>query len=173
MILTRFIIGFVLYDMRKKKINFKKQKKNKKVRLVQKKQILKRWIPKKKTYSNAPYVITVSFFRRNIFWTAANIRGQTKLWTNSGRCGFSGRNKINNMAIVTVGNTFFEKVLKHDIKFVIFKFQNYNRKRWQVRKVLKKFRKKRKFRVLGFLTETKISFNGCRVKKKKKKIKFC
>ena len=152
--------------MRKKKA---KLKKNKKIRLVQKKSVKKRWVTKKKTFSNYPYVITVSRYRRNIFLTAANLKGQTKFWTNSGRCGFSGRNKTNKMAVLTVANIFFEKMSNFRIKYLIFKYKNYNRSRWQIRKVLKKTRKKRRLKILGFLIETQITFNGCRTKKKKRK----
>ena len=154
--------------MRKKK-NQKKNKKNKKIRLIQKNTVRKRWIAKKKTFSRYPYVITVSRYRRNIFFTAANLKGQTKLWTSSGRCGFYGRNKINKMAILTVGNLFFQKVLSSGIRYVIFKYKNYSKNRWQIRKVLKKIKEKRRLRILGFLVETQITFNGCRTKKKKRK----
>ena len=155
--------------MRKKKFNWKKNKKNKKLRLVQKKTVKKRWLRKKKTFSNYPYVITVSRYRRNIFFTAANLKGQTKLWTSSGRCGFQGRNKINKMAVLSVANIFFEKVLSSGIKFVIFKYKNYNKNRWHIQKVLRKLKKKRRLKILGFLIETQITFNGCRTKKKKRK----
>lgn len=154
--------------MRKKK-NQKKNKNNRKLRLLKKNTIRKRWITKKKTFSRYPYVITVSHYRRNIFFTAANLKGQTKLWISSGRCGFYGRNKINKMAILTVGNLFFQKVLSYGIRYVILKYKNYSKNRWQIRKVLKKIKEKRRLRILGFLVETQITFNGCRTKKKKRK----
>lgn len=153
--------------MRKKKVNYKK-KNQKKTRLVQKKQVKTRWIARKKTFSNYPYVITIAHYRRNIFFTAANLKGQTKLWISSGRCGFRGRNKINKMAIFTVANSFFQKVYTYGIKYVILKYKNYNRNRWQIQKVLKKI-KNRRLKILGFFIETQITFNGCRTKKKKRK----
>ena len=153
--------------MRKKKRNYKK-KDQKKTRLVQKNQEKNRWVAKKKAFSHYPYVITVSHYRRNIFFTAANLRGQTKLWISSGRCGFHGRNKVNKMAVFTIANTFFKKVYSYGIKYVIFKYKNYSRNRWQIRKVLRKI-KRRRLRILGFLIETQITFNGCRTKKKKRK----
>lgn len=155
--------------MRKKKINYKKNKKNKKLRLIQKNTVKKRWVTKKKTFSNYPYVITVSHYRRNIFFTAANLKGQTKLWISSGRCGFHGRNKVNKMAVLTVANAFFKKVSSYGIKYAIFKYKNYNKNRWQIQKVLRKLKKKRRLKILGFLIETQITFNGCRTKKKRRK----
>ena len=155
--------------MRKKKINYKKKKQNKKIRLVQKTPIRNHWVARKKKFSNYPYVITVSHYRRNVFFTAANLRGQTKLWISSGRCGFHGRNKINKMAVITVANIFFKKVRNYGIRFVILKYKNYNKNRWQIQKVLKKLKKKRYFKILGFFIETQITFNGCRTKKKRRK----
>lgn len=158
--------------MRKKKINNKKLKNKKKIRLNPDKPVRKRWIAKRKTFSNLPYVITVSHFRRNIFFTAANLRGQTKLWINSGRCGFKGRNKVNKMAVLTLAKFFFQKVRDYGIKYAIFKFKNFSRNRWQVRnalKDLKKIKKKRRLKFLAFLIENQTSFNGCRAKKKRRK----
>jgi len=155
--------------MRKKKINYKKIRKNKKIRLIQKNTIRKQWVTKKKTFSASPYVITFSHYRRNIFFTAANLKGQTKLWINSGRCGFHGRNKINKMAFLTVVDTFFKKVANFGIKYVIFKYKNYNKNRWQMQKTLRKLNKKRRLKILGFYISTQIPFNGCRSKKKKRK----
>ena len=74
------------------------------------------------------------------------------------------------MAVLTVGNLFFQKVLSYGIRYVILKYKNYNKNRWQIRKVLKKVKEKRRLKILGFLIETQITFNGCRTKKKKKKI---
>ena len=155
--------------MRKKKIKHKKNQKTKKLRLIQKSSVKKRWVNRKKTFSNYPYVITVSRYRRNIFFTAANLKGQTKLWISSGRCGFQGRNKINKMAVLTVANAFFNKVWSYGIRYVIFKYKNYNRNRWQIKKAIKRIKKRRRLRILGFFIETQITFNGCRTKKKKRK----
>jgi len=73
------------------------------------------------------------------------------------------------MAILTVGNLFFQKVLSYGIRYVILKYKNYGKNRWQIRKVLKKTKEKRRLKILGFLVETQITFNGCRTKKKKRK----
>lgn len=155
--------------MRKKKINYKKKNKNKKLRLDQKNPVRNRWIARKKTFSDNPYVITISHYRRNIFFTAADFQGQTKLWLNSGRCGFKGREKINTMAVLTVANTFFKRLYRSGIRVAIFKYKNFNKTRWQIRKAIKKFKWKRRLRLIGFFLETQIAFNGCRVKKKRRK----
>lgn len=153
--------------MRKKKNNFKS--KNKKLRLDQKNPVRNRWIARKKTLSDNPYVITISHYRRNIFFTAADLEGQTKLWINSGRCGFKGRDKINKMAILTVANVFFKRLCRFGIKVAIFKYKNFNKNRWQIRKAIKRFKWKRRLRIIGFFIETQITFNGCRAKKKRRK----
>lgn len=155
--------------MRKKKLNYKKTKKNKKARLEQKTLVRNRWISKRKTFSDNPYVITISHYRRNIFFTAANIKCQTKLWINAGRCGFKGRNKINKMAVLTVANTFFKKLVNYGIKFAIFRYKNYNKNRFQIQKALRRLQLKRRLKLVGFLIETQIAFNGCRTKKKRRK----
>lgn len=153
--------------MRKKKNKFKS--KNKKLRLDQKTPVRNRWIARKKTLSNNPYVITISLYRRNIFFTAADLEGNTKLWINSGRCGFKGRDKVNKMAILTVANVFFKRLCRYGIKVVIFKYKNFNKNRWQIKKAIKRFHWKRRLRIIGFFLETQISFNGCRSKKKRRK----
>lgn len=153
--------------MRKKKS--KLQSKNKKLRLDQKNPVRNRWVAKKKTFSNNPYVITISHYRRNIFFTAADFSGQTKLWMNSGRCGFKGRDKINKMAILTVANVFFKRLCRSGVKVAIFKYKNFNKNRWQIRKAIKRFQWKHRLRIIGFFLETQIAFNGCRNKKKRRK----
>ena len=155
--------------MRKKKINYKKKNKNKKLRLDQKNPVRNRWIAKKKTFSDNPYVITISLYRRNIFFTAADLEGQIKLWVSSGRCGFKGRDKLNKMALWTVSNVFYKRLCRYGIKEAIFKFKNFNKNRWQLQKALKKFNWRRRLKLLGFFIETQISFNGCRTKKKRRK----
>lgn len=153
--------------MRKRKLNSKRNKK--KLRISQKLPVRKRWVTKNKTFSDNPYVITVSHYRRNIFFTASDIEGHTKLWVNSGRCGFKGREKTNKMAVLTVANVFFKKLRLFGIKEAIFKFKNFNKNRWHIRKAIRRFRWKRRLKLLGFFIETQISFNGCRTKKKRKK----
>ena len=155
--------------MRKKKLGSRKQKNIKKIRLNQKNPVRTRWISKTKTFSNNPYVITISHYRRNIFFTAADLTGQTKFWINSGRCGFKGRNKINKFALLTIANTFFKSIQRAGIQNLIFKYKNYNKNRWQFKKIIKGLKKKLRLKILGFFIETQIAFNGCRKKKKKRK----
>lgn len=155
-------------------MRIKKQqiKKNKTKSLVKQKNLIsvkKRWVAKRKTFSYHPYVITISSYRRNIFFTAANLKGQTKIWISSGRCGFKSRNKIAHMAVITVAETFFRRVWSFGIRRAIFKYQNFNKTRWAVRKALKQTLKTCPFRILGFFIETQITFNGCRTKKKRRK----
>ena len=132
--------------MRKKRFDSKKENKNKKLRLEQKNSVRNRWIARKKTLSDGPYVITVSNYRRNIFFTAADLEGQTKLWINSGRSGFKGREKTNKMAVLTVANLFFKRLCRHGIKEAIFKYKNFNKNRWQIRKAIRKFWWKRRLK---------------------------
>lgn len=73
------------------------------------------------------------------------------------------------MAVLTVANAFFQKISSYGIQYVIFKYKNYNKNRWQIQKVLRKLKKKRRLKILGFLIETQITFNGCRTKKKRRK----
>ncbi len=48
---------------------------------------------------------------------------------NSGRCGFKGRNKINNFALLILANTFFKTLQRSGIRTLIFKYKNYNKNR--------------------------------------------
>ena len=155
--------------MRKKSLNLKKKKVIKKNQRKNTNPVRNRWISRDKTFSNTPYVITISHYRRNIFFTAADLTGKIKFWVNSGRCGFKGRDKINKFAILTIANVFFKKLQRSGIKNLIFKFKNYNKNRWQFKKIIKKLKQRRRLKILGFFIETQIAFNGCRKKKKKRK----
>jgi hypothetical protein len=73
------------------------------------------------------------------------------------------------MAISTVANVFFKKLLNSGIKCAIFRYKNYNKNRFQIQKVLKKLKQRRRLQLIGFLIETQIAFNGCRTKKKRRK----
>ena len=64
-----------------KKIQANKKKKTQ--RKIQARKIIstpvkKRWALRKKTFSPYPYVITVSNYKSNVFFTAADIQGKTK-----------------------------------------------------------------------------------------------
>lgn len=150
------------------------KKKNKNLlRKEQSKKVYKRWTTRPRKYSRLPYLITVSFFRRNIFFTAADFQGRIKVWTNAGRFGFKGRNKTEYMAIITVTQGFLKKVWNYGIRYVFFKFKNFRRSRNAIRKALRMNKKKKQYRLkfLGIWTELHISFNGCRHKKLRRKRK--
>lgn len=155
--------------MRIKKEKINKNKKNFSLKQKNLISVKKRWVTKRKTFSYHPYVITISSYRRNMFFTAANLKGQTKIWLSAGKCGFKGRNKVAHMAVITVAETFFKKVWSFGIRRAIFKYKNFNKRRWAIKKALKQTLKRCPFKILGFCIETQIAFNGCRTKKKRRK----
>ena len=60
--------------------NKKKQKIHKvKPTLSAKTLTKKRWLGQKKTFSPYPYVMLISYHRSNVFFTVADIQGQTKV----------------------------------------------------------------------------------------------
>ena len=148
-----------------------KKKVKKKERLEEPNKQYNLWQTRSKKFSKYPYIITVSFFRRNFFLTASDLRGRIKLWTNSGRFGFKGRYKKDFMVIMTVADKFFKRLKKYGIKYVFLKFKNFRRSRHAIRKVLQKHRKYSKpyLRFIGIWTEMHVSFNGCRKKKLRRK----
>ena len=151
---------------RKKKLKFRKKN-----RLVGKSRLVwvkKRWGAKKKTFSPYPYTLTISFHRKNTFFTLANIRGQTKLWTSSGRLKFRGRDKTTYMAVLEVSLFFFKKLWRFEPTCAILKFKNARRgNRFAVRKAMRRLRRRSSFKFIGFFMQTNIAFNGCRKKKKR------
>ena len=153
----------------KRKHKFKNNKKERRIKSRSITPIRKRWSAKRKSFSEYPYVITVSMFRRNVFFNAANFKGQTKIWLNSGKCGFKGRNKIEYLALTSVAEIFFRRVWIFGIRRAIFRYKNFNRKRWAIRKALRRTLRRCPIKILGFFIETQIAFNGCRRKKKRRK----
>ncbi len=168
----------------------RREKKNKKQkqRLEAKKKIYSPWKGRSKKYSEYPYVVTVSFFRKNLFLSASDLCGRIKYWISAGRGGFKGKDKQNHLAIVTIAEKFFSKLVRYGIRDVFLKFKNYKRNRYAIRKAIrkkkllgarrrrrfkwkgrKKIRGNRKMRFLGIWTELHISFNGCRKKKQRRK----
>lgn len=160
-------------DFNMKIVRKQKKKSKKKQRLEQPKKQYKRWKIRSKKYSDYPYIITVSFFRRNVFLTASDLQGRIKVWTNAGRWGFKGRNKKEYMAIVTVAENFFRKVANFGIRFVFLKFKNFRNPRAAIKKAIRKHKRKKNSRLrlkyLGIWTELHVSFNGCRRKKLRRK----
>lgn len=120
----------------------RKEKKNKKQkqRIVQTNKIYNPWKVRSKKYSEYPYIVTVSFFRKNIFLSASDFRGRIKVWTNAGRLGFKGADKTQYMAVVAIAQKFFKKLRRHGIRKIFLKFKNYKRPRHAIKKALKKLR---------------------------------
>jgi ribosomal protein S11 len=147
----------------------KPKKKNQKLRTKPLILAKKRWVAKKKTFSPYPYIITVSFHKRNVFFTLSNIKGQTKMWTSSGRFHFKGRDKTAFMAIIQISEFFLKKIWRLGIRRAILKIKNANRKRFAVRKTIRRLRKKYPVKFVGVFMQIQVAFNGCRRKKKRRK----
>jgi ribosomal protein S11 len=152
----------------KRRINFKNKKKD---QLRVKPLVLakKRWINKKKTFSPYPYIITVSFYKRNVFFTLSNIKGQTKIWTSSGRLHFKGRDKTAYMAIIQVNQFFLKRIWRLGIRCAILKLKNVSRTRIAIKKSIRMMRKICPIKFVGLFIQMQIAFNGCRKKKKRRK----
>lgn len=95
------------------------------------------WKARPKKYSEYPYVVTVSFFRRNIFISASDIRGRIKLWSNTGRLGFVGNDKKQYIALIDTAKRFFENLVRYGIRDIFLKFNNFKRTRYAIRKAIK------------------------------------
>lgn len=153
-------------NKRKNKIKFKK--KNKIVGRSRLVLVKKRWEKKKKTFSQYPYIVTVSFYRKNVFFILADIQGRTKVWTSSGRLKFRGRDKTTYMAVLEISDFFFKKLWRYGRIRAILRLKNAKRgNRFAVRKTLRRLRKRSLIKFIGFFMQTSIAFNGCRKKKKR------
>lgn len=144
----------------------RKEKKNKKQKQKQRKEHKKIYTPWKvraKKYSEYPYIVTVSFFRKNVFLSASDFRGRIKFWTNAGRLGFKGSDKTHYMAVVTIAEKFFKKLRRYGIRKIFLKFKNYKRPRNAIRKALKKLRILYRSRKPHWKTKSIIK-NGKRIK---------
>jgi hypothetical protein len=75
------------------------------------------------------------------------------------------------MALITVTTNFLKKLYKYGIRYVFFKFKNYRRGRFAIRKALRRIKRKFRFKFLALFTELHVSFNGCRKKKLRRKRK--
>ena len=154
----------------------KKKKKNKKQKKIQARKVIstpvkKRWAFRKKTFSPYPYVITVSNYKSNVFFTAADIQGQTKTWNSTGRSKFKNKDKTTYMAVMRVTELFYKKLWNFGIRCVLFKFKNFYKKntRFAVKNSIRKMKHKISLKYIGFFAHTQISFNGCRKKKRRRK----
>ena len=50
--------------------------------------------------------MTISYYKTNVFFTAADIKGHTRALTSTGRSGFKNKDKTAYMAIVRVTELF-------------------------------------------------------------------
>lgn len=181
-----------------KKLNKRKKNKKKKIRKVTVTSAKKRWALRKKTFSPYPYILTISYYKTNVFFTVADMKGQTKLWTSTGRSGFKKKDKTTYMAIVRVTELFYKRLWQWGVREVVLKFKNVAKRsarfalRHSLRKIRKanrkvmrathkmnrKYRQKKqvhkikaypRLRYMGFLWQFSVSFNGCRKKKQRRK----
>jgi len=147
-------------------------RKNYKKEIIRKKKLThthKEWISSSKTYSSYPYLLTISFFRRNIFFNVSDFNGKTKYWTNAGRNNFFGKTKIAKLAVITMTENFIKKIWKYGIRCVIMKFNKRGTKRYPILKGIKRGLKNHPIKFVGILTKLDITFNGCRRKKTRRK----
>lgn len=121
-------------------IRKEKKKNKKKLRVEQKKGGYRPWKVRSKKYSEYPYIVTVSFFRKTIFLSASDLRGRIKVWTNAGRLGFKGGDRTQFLAIVEVAQKFFKKLPRYGIRDVFLKFNDFRRSRHAIRKALRKLK---------------------------------
>lgn len=131
----------------------------------------KRWKSRKKTFSLYPSVMTISYYKSNVYFILADMEGHTKIWTSTGRSGFKNKDKTTYMAIVRAMELFLKKIWNMGIRHMILQFRNlYKRQpRFAIRFSLRKFKRKYRFSYLGFLIQNQMAFNGCRKKKKRRK----
>jgi len=114
--------------------NKKRKKENRKQQKIKARKVIstpvkKRWILRKKIFSPYPYVITISNYKTNVFFTVANIQGQTKSWTSTGRSKFKNKDKTTYMAVVRVTEIFYKKLWNLGVRCVLFKFKNLYKKK--------------------------------------------
>jgi ribosomal protein S11 len=133
--------------------------------------VKKRWKIRKKTFSPYPYLMTISYYKTNVFFTVADIHGHTKVWTSTGRSGFKNKDKTTYMAIVRAMELFLKKIWNGGIRCMLLQFRNLYRRhaRFAIRFSLRKFKQRYRFQYLGLLVENQMAFNGCRKKKKRRK----
>ena len=162
-----------------KKIQANKRHKKKHSRQNQKMQarhapskIVKKRIPSRKKISSPyPYIITVSYYKTNVFFSVADIEGQTKAWTSTGRSDFKNKDKTTYMAVIRVTELFYRKLWNLGIRRVLFQLKNLRKRntRFAVKNGIRKIRRSISLKYMGFFARTQIAFNGCRKKKKRRK----
>jgi len=94
-----------------------------------------------------------------VFFTLADIQGQTKLWTSSGRLKFRGRDKTTYMAVLEVSDFFFKKLWRYGRIRAILILKNPRRgNRFAVRKNLRRLRRRSLIKFIGFFYANTYSF---------------
>lgn len=169
--------------MRKQKNKTKRKYRLKKVKALKQPRIKKIWINKSLTkrkqakikkksllrYVNKSlHIICVTFFRRNIFLTVVNVKGEIKVNFTAGQFGFKGKNKVASMAITETTLQFFKLVWKAGIRVIIIKYNGYHIRRRAFRKGLRASKKIYKLKILGLLITTQVAFNGSKRKKRRR-----
>ena len=133
--------------------------------------VKKRWVPRKKTFSPYPYLITISYYRSNVYFTVADIKGHTKGWLSTGRMGYKNKDKTTYMALVRVTELFWKKIWSLGVRKIILKLKNVYKKstRSAIKNSLRKIRRIYPVKYLGILVQIQVAFNGCRKRKKRRK----
>lgn len=155
----------------KRSKNKKLKKKGLSVKRTSLNLVKKRWIVRRKTFSPYPYILTISYYKTNVFFTIADIEGRTKGWSSTGRFGFKKKDKTAYMAIVKVTEQFMKKIWSLGIRRVLLKFKNVYKRdtRFAIRNSLRKNWQSYPFKYLGILFQMQIAFNGCRKKKQRRR----
>lgn len=115
------------------------------------------------------YLLTITFFRRNIFLVACNIKGEIKICLSSGQLGYKNKNKIAFVPVSETTKKFLRLVWRLGIRRVIIRYKGYHRIRKAFIKAFRTSQKKNRLNVLAFLTITHNAFNGCRQKKQRRR----
>jgi small subunit ribosomal protein S11 len=119
--------------------------------------------------SKLPYIVVITKTPNNIFLTATDFLGNTKVWESSGRCGFKGKSKTAYMAVVTTTEEFFKKVWHFGIRYIFLKTKGFLGPRKNLKKIIDITLKKFPFKFIGVEAKTSVAFNGCKKKKRKRK----
>jgi ribosomal protein S11 len=127
------------------------------------------WTARRPTYSTYPYLLTISSFRRNVFFNLSDFKGQTKICTNAGLKGFSGRAKMDHLVIIKLINDFVQEIGRKGIRSILLKFHHVGQKKYSLKKGIIKALGKYNVRFIGLLTTIGIAFNGSRRKKIRRK----
>ena len=153
---------------KKKKSKLEKKRKRKKTNYPGRtRKTSKRWISRIPKYSKLPYLITISFKRKNIFLTASDFKGRIKVWTSAGRVGFKNQDKIQHYSVITITAQFLKQLFKFGITQCFLKLKNFHRNWYAFRKLIhrRKRDKELKLRFIALFIQLSINFNGCRRKK--------